>query len=71
MPFGLANAPTTFQHLMKMILNGIEWNSVLVYLNDVIVYARTFNDHLRNIDWMLPRIVLYGLKLKLSKDKTF
>ena len=39
MPFGLANAPATFQHLMRVVLNGIEWDGVLVYLDDIIVYV--------------------------------
>ena len=33
MPFGLANAPATFQHLMRVALNGIEWDGVLAYLD--------------------------------------
>ena len=40
MPFGLANAPATFQHLMKVVLNGIKWDGVLAYVDDIIVYAR-------------------------------
>ena len=53
MPFGLANAPATFQHLMRVVLNGIKWDGVSVYLGDIIVYARTFDEHLGNLDLVL------------------
>ena len=67
MPFGLANAPATFQHLMRIVLNGIEWNGVLAYLDDIIVYARTFDAHLQHLDALLSRLTAHGLKLKPSK----
>ena len=71
MPFGLANAPATFQHLMKVILNGIEWDGVLAYLDDIIVYARTFDEHLRNFDLLLSRLEFHGLTQKPSKCTLF
>ena len=70
-PFGLANAPVTFQHLMRVILNGIEWDGVLAYLDDIIVYARTFHEHLRNLDLVLSRLELHGLTLKPLKCTLF
>ncbi|CAK8672603.1 unnamed protein product [Clavelina lepadiformis] len=71
MPFGLANAPATFQHLMRIVLDGVEWNGALAYLDDIIIYARTFQDHLRNLDDVLSRLVAGGLKLKPSKCNLF
>ena len=49
MPFGLCNAPATFQRLMDMILAGVQWSSCLVYLDDVIIVGKTFKDRLRNL----------------------
>ena len=68
---GLANASATFQHLMRVVLNGIEWDGVLAYLDDIIVYARTFDEHLRNLDLVLSRLELHGLTLKPSKCTLF
>lgn len=44
MGFGMCDAPTTFQRAMQLVLRGLTWNNVLVYLNDVIV----LENYLRN-----------------------
>ena len=49
MPFGLCNGPATFQRLMDLLLVGIQWNSCLVYLDDIIVLGKTFEDHLEHL----------------------
>ena len=51
MPFGLVNAPATFQRMMDVVMAGLKWTSVLVYLDDIIVYSRTFEEHMRDISW--------------------
>ena len=48
-PFGLCNVPATFQHLMDMILAGLQWSQCLVYLDDVIIVRRCFEEHLKNL----------------------
>ena len=70
-PFCLANASATFQHLMRIVLNGVQWDGVLAYLDDIIVYACTFDEHLRNLDLVLSRLELHGLTLKPSKCTLF
>ena len=67
MPFGLCNTPTTFQRLVDLVLAGLQWSECLVYLDDVIVVGRTFNEHLRNLRSVLQRIRESGLCLKPSK----
>ena len=42
LPFGLCNAPATFERLMDMVPNGLSWSVCLVYLDDIIVHAREF-----------------------------
>jgi hypothetical protein len=49
MPFSLCNAPGTFERLMETVLRGFTYDSCLVYLDDLIVIRRTFNEHLTNL----------------------
>ena len=67
MPFGLCNAPATFQRLMDMVLAGLQWSHCLVYLDDVIVLGRNFEDHLANLHQVFLRFREAGLKVKPSK----
>lgn len=48
MPFGLCSAPATFQRLMDTVLAGLKWQICLVYLDDVVVFASNFSDHMKN-----------------------
>ena len=67
MPFGLTNAVPTFQRLMSLVLEGLMPLRCLVYLDDVLVIGRTFEQHLENLKAVLEAISKAGLKLKLSK----
>ncbi|GBL62120.1 Retrovirus-related Pol polyprotein from transposon 297 [Araneus ventricosus] len=49
MPFGLCNAPATFERLMETVLRGLSSEACLVYLNDIIIVGRTFEEHLNNL----------------------
>ena len=53
MPFGLCNAPATFQRLMDRVYKEIAWKFVVVYLDDTIVYSKTFNEHLIHLQRVL------------------
>ncbi len=67
MPFGSKNAPSTFQRLMDKILRGLTWKQCLVYIDDILVFAGTFEEHCRRSNAVLDRIGAAGLKLKPSK----
>ena len=67
MPFGLCNAPATFQRLMDTVLAGLQWTNCLVYLDDVIVLGRTFKEHLSNLKEVFDKFREARLKLKASK----
>ena len=60
MPFGLANAPATFQRLMDLVLSGLHWTHCLVYLDNIIVFAPTKEEHVRRLDLVLGRISKAG-----------
>uniref|UniRef100_H3A4B4 Gypsy retrotransposon integrase-like protein 1 n=1 Tax=Latimeria chalumnae TaxID=7897 RepID=H3A4B4_LATCH len=67
MPFGLCNAPATFQRLMNSDLAGLIYRSCAVYLDDIVVASPTFDQHLKDLEEVLQRLELAGLSLKLSK----
>ena len=71
MPFGLSNAPATFQRLMDRVLAGLHWEQCLVYLDDIIVFGRTFEETLARLRCVMDRLQATGLKLKASKCKWF
>ena len=71
MPFGLYNAPATFQRLMDLVLAGLQWSACLVYLDDIIVLGRDFYGHLQNLQLVLQRIRDAGLKLQPAKCAFF
>jgi hypothetical protein len=49
MPFGLCNAPATLERLMESVLGGLTYDACLVYLDDIIVVGRTFQEHVDNL----------------------
>ena len=67
MPFGSMNASSTFQRLMDRVLRGLTWKQCLVYIDDVLIFSSTFEQHLKDIDQVLARFTYAGLKLKPSK----
>ena len=67
MPFGLCNAPATFQRLMEQVLAGLHWTTCLVYLDDIIVFSRTIDDHLSKLREVFIRLKEAGLKVKPPK----
>ena len=71
MPFGLCNAPATFERLMETVLAGLHWQICLIYLDDVIVTGKTFQDMVNNLGQVFERFLQAGLKLKARKCTLF
>ena len=71
MPFGLCNAPATFERLMETVLAGLQWDICLIYLDDIIVYGRDFDEVIKNLSAVFERLLSAGLKLKPRKCKLF
>jgi len=68
MPFGLANAPGTFQRMMDAVLRGLTWQCCLVYLDDVIIFTKgSVSRHVVELAAVLERLSSAGLSLKAKK----
>ena len=67
MPFGLTNAPATFQRLMNKILKPVLYETALVYLDDIIVFSKTIDEHIDSLEQVFKLLASAGLKLKLKK----
>ena len=71
MPFGLCNAPATFQRLMERVLGPLIGKGVLVYLDDVIIYAETPEQLIEILEQVLKLLRKAGLKCKATKCSHF
>lgn len=67
MPMGLKGAPATFQRLMTYVLSGLQGIKCLVYLDDIIVYGKTLNDHNNKLIDVFTQLRLHNLKLQPEK----
>lgn len=67
MPFGLCNAPATFERMMDSLLHGFKWSTCLCYLDDVIVFSPTFESHLERLAAILDVFRRAGLQLNSKK----
>lgn len=66
-PQGVKSMPSTFTKLTDLIFQGLKWRIVNVFADDILIFSRTFDDHLHHIELILDRIISAGLKLKLEK----
>lgn len=71
MPFGLCNAPATFQRLMQRCLGEQVNDFLLIYLDDIIVFSANFESHLKHLEQVFARLEHHGLKLHPQKCKLF
>src|SRR5271170_7530362 len=67
MPFGWRNGPPEFQRAMQEILSPYLWVFTLVYIDDIVIYSRTFEEHVKHVDLVLKAIANSGLTLSPSK----
>ena len=71
MPFGLCNAGATFQRLMDIVMSGLHLDICLVYLDDIVVFAKTAEEHLQRLEVVFERLLNAGLKIKPAKCSFF
>ncbi|KAL0818955.1 hypothetical protein ABMA28_008252 [Loxostege sticticalis] len=67
MPFGLKNAPSTFQKLMNTCLSGLQGSRCFVYLDDIVIYSFDLSGHIKNLTAVFDRLRDFNLKLKPEK----
>ena len=71
MPFGLCNAPATFQRLMERCMGDMNLRDCLIYLDDIVVFSTTFEEHIERLAAVFRRLQTNNLKLKASKCEFF
>lgn len=70
-PFGLKNAPGTFEREIDIILSSIRWQQALVYLEDIIVFSATVQEHLQHLATVLEFLDNAGMTMKLEKCSSY
>ena len=67
MPFGLCNAPTSFQRAMDSVLSGLKWRSCIVYLDNSLAFSTDLDSHLQDLETVFQRLRQYShLRTKKS-----
>lgn len=69
MPFGLKNAPATFQRVMDNVLKGLQGKICLVYMDDIIIYSTSLQEHLVNLTKVFQRLRDTNLKIQIDKSE--
>lgn len=69
MPFGLKNAPATFQRAIDDVLQQHIGKICYVYIDDVIVFGKNIQDHCKNLNTILKTLNESGLKIQLDKSE--
>ncbi|KAL6418728.1 hypothetical protein ACFW04_011837 [Cataglyphis niger] len=67
MPFGLKNAPATFQRLMDNVLSGLQGNELFIYMDDIVIYAKSLKEHKVKFNKLMERLRKANLKLQPDK----
>ena len=71
MPFRLTNAPLTFQRLMESCLGDLHLNWCIIYLDNIIIFSKDPDDHIKSLEGVFEKLAQAGLKLKPSKCEFF
>ncbi|KAL0831975.1 hypothetical protein ABMA28_001475 [Loxostege sticticalis] len=69
MPFGLKNAPSTFQRLMNNILRDLLYDTCIVYLDDILIYSVSLQDHIKKLKRVFDRLREHNFKVQLDKSE--
>ena len=69
MPFGLKNAPQTFQRMIDRIFS--KYSFILVYIDDILVFSKTFHEHINHLELVFEELINNGLVVSRKKIKLF
>ncbi|CAC5382706.1 Transposon Ty3-G Gag-Pol polyprotein [Mytilus coruscus] len=67
LPFGLASAPSSFQHLLTQDPRSLNYKIALVYVDDILVFSRSFEEHVNHLQLVFDKLISAGLTLKPGK----
>ena len=67
LPQGFANSSSIFQRTMNLIMSGLGWEYILVYVDDILVFSKSFEDHLVHLTNLFNKLREYKLTVKISK----
>lgn len=70
-PFGLSNAPSVFQRLIEIVLAGLSWEIAIAYIDDIVIFSATFEQHLERLQLVFEALQKANLKLKPRKCALF
>ena len=71
MAFGLCNAPATYQRLVQDMFRDELFRVLIVYLNDILVYSKTADEHIERLEMVLQKLQQHGMRLELRKCAFF
>jgi len=64
MPFGLCNAPATFQRMMERCMGEMNMRDCLIYLDDIVIFSANYDDHIKRLDAVFEPLAFYNLTIK-------
>ena len=67
LPFGISTAPSIFQRAMDFVLSGLKYEKCLVYIDDIIIYSKDFEQHMKDIEMVLDRLNSFDMTVKITK----
>ena len=70
-PFGLCNASSTFQRLMELVLTALNWEICLAYIDDIVVFGRSWEEHMQHLRVILTQLQEAHLKIHPRKCQFF
>lgn len=71
MPFGLKNAPASFQRMMNEVLHDYDYNICVVYLDDILVFSTSLQEHINSLRKIFKRLSEFNLKVQIDKCNFF